>query len=513
MQPRLFFDGAEIAWQALERNALRAASGFERLGVGEGDVVCAMLRNEPAFLELILGARRLGAYSCPINWHYKADEAGWILADSGAKVLVVHADLLPQIEAGIPRGVAVIVAEPAPATRAALRIANARARLPPGAREWHAWLEEHAPYSGPERRPRLSMPYTSGTTGRPKGVRRMAPPPQEAETMARLALATTQLVYGLKPGAKALLSAPMYHSAPNMYAAQAMLIGAELTLEPRFDTERTLQLIERGRLTHTYLVPTMFSRLLRLPDEVKRRYDLSSLELVITMGAPCAPELKRAMIEWWGPVINESYAASELGLISFITAREALERPGSAGKPIGSTRLRILDEAGNEMPPRTPGLIYTRQPAYPDFTYNNNHAARSRIERDGLWTLGDVGYLDEDGYLYLCDRAVDMVISGGVNIYPAEIESALATMPGVADCAVFGIPDAEFGEALAAAVQPAPGASLDADGVRAWLRARIADYKVPRVIEFRGDLPREDSGKIFKRRLREPYWDKAGRRI
>ena len=379
--------------------------------------------------------------------------------------------------------------------------------------EWRTWLEEHAPYSGPERRPRLSMPYTSGTTGRPKGVRRMAPQQEEAEAMARLALATTQLVYGLKPGVKALLSAPMYHSAPNMYAAQAMLIGAELTLEPRFDAERTLQLIERGRLTHAYLVPTMLSRLLRLPDGVKRRYDLSSLEFVITMGAPCAPELKRAMIDWWGPMINESYAASELGLISFITAQEALERPGSAGKPIGGTRLRILDEAGNEMPPRTPGLIYTRQPAYPDFTYNNNDAARSRIERDGLWTLGDVGYLDEDGYLYLCDRAVDMVISGGVNIYPAEIESALVGMPGVADCAVFGIPDAEFGEALAAAVQPAPGATLDADGVRAWLRARIADYKVPRVIEFRDDLPREDSGKIFKRKLRAPYWEKAGRRI
>jgi long-chain acyl-CoA synthetase len=513
MQPRLFFDGAEIAWSALEANALRAASGFERLGVGEGDVVCAMLRNEPVFLETIFGARRLGAYSCPINWHYKADEAGWILSDSGARVLVVHADLLPQIAAGIPPGVEVAVAEPAPATRAAFRIADALARAPAGARIWSEWLSNLTPYSGPERRPRLTMPYTSGTTGRPKGVRRMVPRPEDAERYAALSRQTAQMVYGFREGARALLSAPMYHSAPNMYAAQAMLLGAELTLEPRFDAERTLALVERGRLTHAYLVPTMFSRLLRLPTEVKRRYDLSSLEFVITMGAPCAPEIKRAMIEWWGPVINESYAASELGLVTFITAREALERPGSAGRPIGETRLRILDEAGNEMPPRKPGLIYTRQPAYPDFTYNNNDAARAKIERDGLWTLGDVGYLDEDGYLYLCDRAVDMVISGGVNIYPAEIEAALAAMPGVADCAVFGIPDAEFGEALAAAVQPVPGTALDAQGVRAWLRARIADYKVPRVVEFRADLPREDSGKIFKRRLREPYWEKTGRRI
>jgi long-chain acyl-CoA synthetase len=321
------------------------------------------------------------------------------------------------------------------------------------------------------------MPYTSGTTGRPKGVRRLAPPPEQAETMARLATEATQRVYGFGAGAKALLSAPMYHSAPNAYASQAMLLGAELTLEPRFDPERTLQLIERGRLTHAYLVPTMFSRLLRLPEKTKRRYDLSSLEFVITMGAPCAPELKRAMIDWWGPVINESYAASELGLISFITAREALERPGSAGRPVPGTRLKILDEFGNEMPPGKPGLIYARQPAYPDFTYNNNDAARAGIERDGLWTLGDVGYLDADGYLYLCDRAVDMVISGGVNIYPAEIEAALTVMPGVADCAVFGVPDAEFGESLAAAIQPAPGAALDADAC-ARLRERIADYKV-----------------------------------
>jgi long-chain acyl-CoA synthetase len=312
---------------------------------------------------------------------------------------------------------------------------------------------------------------------------------------------------------RALVSAPLYHSAPNLYALQTLLNEGHLVLEPRFDAERTLALIERHRLTHAYLVPTMYVRMLRLPDAARRRCDLSSMRFVASTGSPCPPEVKRAMIDWWGPVFNECYASSEAGLITAISSQEALARPGSAGRVIGGGTLKILDEHGRELPPGKIGLIYARQPAYPDFTYSNDPGARRRLEREGLWTLGDMGYLDADGYLYVCDRASDMVISGGVNIYPAEIEAVLATMPGVRDCAVFGIPDAEFGEALAAAVQPEPGAALDADAVRAFLAQRIAGYKVPRTVELHAELPREESGKIFKRRLREPYWAKAGRRI
>jgi long-chain acyl-CoA synthetase len=257
----------------------------------------------------------------------------------------------------------------------------------------------------------------------------------------------------------------------------------------------------------------MFARLLKLPESVRQRYDVSSMRFVISMGSPCAPEVKRAMIEWWGPVIHESYAASEFGLVTFISAAEALERPGSAGRVLPAASVRILDRAGREVPPGEVGLIYARNGAYPDFTYANNDGARRAIERDGLCTLGDMGYVDADGYLYVCDRDSDMVISGGVNIYPAEIEAALVTMPGVADCAVFGIPDAEFGEALAAAVQPQPGARLEAAAVQAWLRERLAGYKVPRTVAFMEALPREDSGKIFKRLLKQPYWAGSGRRI
>ena len=513
MPATLAFGDREIDWTAFDEAVQRAASGLERLGVADGDVVCLMLRNELAFLEVVFAARRLGAYPCPINWHYKADEAGWILADSGAKVLVVAADLLPQIATGIPPGVAVIAVRPEAATVAAFGIADEDARAPRDVPEWHEWVASHPPYAGPARTPRANMPYTSGTTGRPKGVRRVLPPPADAAEIAALVREVLGRGYGIEPGMRALVSAPLYHSAPNLYSLQALLNEAHLVLEPRFDAERTLALIERHRLTHAYLVPTMYVRMLRLPDAAKRRYDLASMRFVASTGSPCPPEVKRAMIEWWGPVFHECYASSEAGLITVISSPEALERPGSAGRAIGGGSLKILDEQGRELPPGAIGLIYARQPAYPDFTYNNNPAARARLERDGLWTLGDMGYLDAEGYLYVCDRASDMVISGGVNIYPAEIEAVLATMPGVRDCAVFGIPDPEFGEGLAAAVQPEPGATLDADSIRAYLAARIAGYKVPRTVALHAELPREESGKIFKRRLREPYWAKTGRRI
>ena len=513
MRTTLVFDDREIGWPAFDDAVQRAATGFDGLGVGDGDVVCFMLRNEPAFLEVVFAARRLGAYPCPINWHYKGDEAGWILADSSAKVLVVAADLLPQIESGIPAGVAVVVVRPAPATAAAFGIADESMRIPRGLPEWREWIASHSPHAGPPRTPRANMPYTSGTTGRPKGVRRVPPPPDDAPRVAALLREVLARGYGIEPGMRALVSAPLYHSAPNLYSLQVMLNEGHLVLEPRFDAERTLALIERHRLTHAYLVPTMYVRMLRLPEATKRRYDLASMRFVASTGSPCPAEVKRAMIDWWGPVFNECYASSEAGLITAISSSEALARPGSAGRVVGGGTLKILDEGGRELPPGQIGLIYARQPAYPDFTYNNDPEARRRLERDGLWTLGDMGYLDADGYLYVCDRTSDMVISGGVNIYPAEIEAVLATMPGVRDCAVFGIPDAEFGEALAAAVQPEPGAALDADAIRAFLAPRIAGYKVPRTVELHAELPREESGKIFKRRLREPYWAQAGRRI
>ena len=482
MTAALRFGAREIAPQEFEAAARRAASGLEQHGLGKGDVVCLMLHNRPAFLEAMFAARLLGAYYCPVNWHYKSEEAGWILRDSGARALVVEPALREQIAAGFPEGLAILDPE--------------------------AFVSAF-PWSGAERSPGVMMPYTSGTSGRAKGVRRAPLTARELEAAAALAAQ----ILGIAPGMRALLSAPLYHSAPNSYASNVMQRGELLVLEERFDAERTLSLIQELKLTHAYLVPTMYVRLLRLPEATKTRYDLSSMRFVASTGSPCPAEVKRAMIEWWGPVFHESYAASELGYVTAISSAESLRKPGSAGRAAGEATIRILDAAGRELPAGEIGLIYARQPAYPDFTYNNDARSRRELERDGLWTLGDMGFLDAEGYLYVCDRASDMVISGGVNIYPAEIEAALALMPGVRDCAVFGIPDAEFGEALCAAVQPEPGASVSQDDVVSYLRRRIADYKVPRCVTFHAELPREESGKIFKRRLRAPYWEKAGRKI
>jgi long-chain acyl-CoA synthetase len=498
-------EGAEIA-----ARAQRGIGGLAALGIGEGDVVAIMLRNELSFLEAMLIARLAGCYSCPINWHYKADEAGYILRDCSAKALIVHADLLRQIEGGVPDGVHVIVVEPGPEVRAAFRIDPELCGIPKGATEWEAWLAASPAYDGPPRRVYGSVPYSSGTTGKPKGV--MRKPATGPEQLQRI-LEVTQNVLGIKPGMRTALVAPLYHSAPASYGMQSLLNGDLVIMHERFEAERLLADIQRYKLDRLYLVPTHFVRLLRLPDEVKKRYDLSSIVFVASTGSPCPPEVKKQMIDWWGPVINESYASSEAGFITLLSSEEAKTHPGSAGRPIPGADVRIMDDNGKLLPPFEPGLIYCRQEAYPEFTYINRDADRRAIDRDGLVAVGDIGYFDRDGYLYICDRKSDMVISGGVNIYPAEIEAVLITMPGVADCAVFGIPDAEFGEALAAHVQPHNGAPLEREAVRAFLRDRIADYKVPRVVEFSDALPREESGKIFKRRLRDPYWKDAGRRI
>jgi long-chain acyl-CoA synthetase len=257
----------------------------------------------------------------------------------------------------------------------------------------------------------------------------------------------------------------------------------------------------------------MYVRLLKLPEAVRQRFDLRSVSFVGSTGSPCPPEVKRAMIDWWGPVFTESYASSETGLITFCSAADALARPGTAGRALPDAEIKILDDSGNELPPGEIGTIYCRHLALPDFTYINNPTARNQIDRGGLAAVGDMGYLDDDGYLFVCDRRSDMVICGGVNIYPAEIEAMLMTLPGIADCAVFGIPDPEYGEVLAAHVQLQPGAALNGDDVRDFLRRQMATYKVPRVVEFSAALPREDSGKIFKRKLREPYWQGVGRKI
>jgi long-chain acyl-CoA synthetase len=291
------------------------------------------------------------------------------------------------------------------------------------------------------------------------------------------------------------------------------MVADLLVLMPRFDAEDMLRIVEEQRIDAMFIVPTMFIRLLKLPEEVRRRYDVSSLRFVIHAAAPCPAEVKRAMIDWWGPVIHEFYGGTESGPVSFATSQDAAKKPGTVGRASPGATIRILDDDGHMLPAGAVGEVYSQMSAYADFTYQNAPAERAAVERDGFVTCGDLGYLDEDGYLFLCDRKRDMVISGGVNIYPAEIEAAIHGLPGVRDCAVYGVPDPEFGEAVVAAVEPQPGVTLDPAELREGIARQIAGYKVPKLIEIRHDLPREDSGKIFKRCLRDAHWAKLGRSI
>ena len=508
---RILSGQREISQQQLLERVARAASGLSELGVGQGDAVALMLRNDFPFFEASMAANLLGAYAVPINWHYQADEAGYILRDCSAKSLVVHADMLPQIEDGIPEGVSVFEISTPPEIRDAYGV-GASACEPSGRhQEWDAWLDQQAPRPLETPSTPSSMIYTSGTTGRPKGVRREPPTEENAAVFAGM----VAKIFGFSEQGdfRTAVTGPMYHSAPNAYGLYAARNGGFCILQPRFDPQQLLAMIEEHRLTHLHMVPTMFVRLLKLPEDVRNRYDLTSLKFVVHAAAPCPPDVKRQMIEWWGPVINEYYGATETGGVVFHTAEEALAKPGTVGRALPEGTVRIYDDEGKVLGPDEVGEVYLHLKGMADFTYHGQDERRREIERDGLVTAGDVGYLDDDGYLFLCDRKKDMVISGGVNIYPAEIEAVLIGMPGVKDCAVFGIPDEEFGEALCAYVEPQEGVELSAGDVREFLGGKVAKYKIPRTVEFQRDLPREDSGKIFKRKLRAPYWEDAGRQI
>ena len=476
--------------------ALRATRGLHELGIGGGDRVALLLRNSLEFLEASIATVPLGASAVPVNWHWRGDEIAHVLSDSGAKALVVHADLWPAIAPSVPDGVALIV----------VPTAEGPGWDPPaGALSWPEWLASNEPWAQPPQTGPVSIIYTSGTTGRPKGVvRAQATASQREQTQAILGE-----IFKLAPEERTVIPAPMYHTAPNAYALAAAIRGMDMTIMTSFEAEEFLRIVAEHRVTVVQMVPTMFVRLLALPEQVRSRYDLSSLRWVVHAAAPCPPDVKRAMIEWLGPIVAEYYGGTETGPVVFCTSEEWLAHPGTVGRPLERAVVKVLDADGNELPAGQSGEIYMWLDVWPDFSYAGDEEKRRSVERDGLVSCGDIGYLDTDGYLHLNDRRSDMVISGGVNIYPAEIEACLLAMPGVRDCAVFGVPDDEFGEALAAYIELQDGAHLSGDSVRAHVRSRLAAYKTPRLVEFRDSLPREDSGKIFKRRLRDPYW--AGR--
>jgi long-chain acyl-CoA synthetase len=465
------------------------------------------MRNDVPILEVTIGAGLLGAVTVPMNWHFKGAEVEYILKDCGASVLVAHADLVGAIRDVIPASVHLIVVDTPEHIAHAHGVGDDLRFANEGDVRWLDWIDSHDPWEGQAQDAPASLIYTSGTTGRPKGVRRQALTPDQRASFANIAGQTL----GLTEGSRTIITAPMYHSAPNATAMFALQTGATAVLQSRFDAEDLLRLIDHHGITAVQLVPTMFVQLLNLPAETRRQFDLRTLVHVVHTAAPCPPDVKRRMIDWWGPVIYEFYGSTETGVVTFCSSEEWLAHPGTVGRPVEGATVKILDADGRDLPAGEVGDIYSRLHAMSEFTYHGGAPAPDQV--GSLVSSGDVGYLDDDGFLHVCDRKVDLVILGGTNVYPAEIESALAGMPDVADCAVFGIPDDRLGEVLAAVIQLTPGSSAGPDDIKSFLRQHIADFKIPKVIEFRAELPREDSGKIFKRRLRDAYWQGRGRTI
>lgn len=488
-------DGAVVSYGELAREADRYGRGFQSLGLQPGDAVAGLLPNSLTALAMYFAAIETGLYVVPVNWHQVAAEVAHILSDSAAGAFVAHERF------------AGVAAEAADLAGIKHRFAVGSV---PGFEPLTVLGDDGSagrPYPRTHGAPML---YTSGTSGRPKGVRR---PLTGLDPDAASGMATWFFgIFGLAPfdGHVHLCGSPLYHTAVLNFAANSVTLGHPVVLMDGWDAEESLRLIEQRRVTHTHAVPTQFRRMLALPDEVRARYDTSSLRSVIHSAAPCPPEIKRAMIEWLGPVIVEYYAATEGGG-TLITSEQWLRKPGSVGLPWPGSEVQVLDAAKQPVPPGEQGLVYMRM-GTSSFTYHKDEEKTQASRAGDLFTVGDIGYLDEDGYLFLCDRSSNMIISGGVNIYPAEIESALACHPAVADVAVFGIPHDDWGEEVKAVVEPAdgvqPGPALTQELLE-FLGGRVAKFKLPRTIDYVAELPRDPNGKLYKRRLRDPYW--AGR--
>ncbi len=484
---------------ALERDARRLATALAGRSISADAIVAVLMRNDTRYFTITEACRYVGARFVVLNWHAAGAEIRAILDDSGARLLFAHDDLLAAVASALPDALELCVVRTAPA-----RAGEADVDL--------ATLLDAAPFAGPPAKLRGIFPYTSGSTGRPKGILRGFN--SVAGDVWDIYRDLSHSFLDLGPGDRLYVCAPLYHTAPNGICQFALAGGeADLLIGSHFDADDFLATVTRERITHAYLVPTMMVRLLKLPQASRRRHDVSSLRFAVSTGAPCPREVKEAINDWFGPILRESYGASELSFMTYVTADESRRKPGSVGRPISGVVLRILDDQLRDCPAGETGSIYIRQSRFGPFAYTNSEGALTQHAVEGFVTVGDMGRLDADGYLYISDRKKDMIISGGVNIFPAEIEAELLKLAEVADCAVFGIPDEEFGEAVCAFIQPMPGVQGDEASIRSQLRGTIAHFKVPRRIEFRAQLPREDSGKIFKRGLREPFWEGRIRRI
>ncbi|MFI7113299.1 acyl-CoA synthetase [Nonomuraea sp. NPDC050227] len=498
-------DGTEHRAGDLLARSNRLVHGLRELGLEPGDGICGLVPNGADGLVLYLAALQAGWYYTPINWHLTGPEIGYIVSDSEAKAFFVHPRFLQEGARG---------AEAIEPHRRFLLGDGGGDGGQDGFRpagELTAGQPDTAP---PGRTAGATMHYTSGTTGRPKGVRRTLSgldPDDGAELMTFL-LGLFGITAG--PPNAHLVTSPSYHTAVTQFGGSALHMGHTLVYMDRWDAEETLRLCERYRVTNSHMVPTHFKRLLALPEATRAKYDLSSLKWMIHAAAPCPVPVKWAMFEWWGDCIYEYYAATEGGG-TLATPEGWKAHPGTVGSAWPISELLIADDEGEPVPTGTPGTIYMKMMGVP-FEYKGDPDKTAANRLKDYFTVGDIGYLDEDGFLFLCDRKADMIISGGTNIYPAEIENELMVHPKVADVAVFGIPDDDWGEQIKAVVEPAPGVApgpeLAAELI-ASLEGRLARMKWPKSVDFIAEMPREPNGKLLKRKLRAPYWEGHDRAI
>jgi len=489
-------DGTEHTAGDLLGRVNQITHGLRARGLRPGDGIAAVLPNGVAPVELYLAALQAGWYLTPINWHFTAPEIAYIVRDCEAKAFFVHERFG---QAGVA---AADLAQLTPAARFSY------GGDVPGFTPVDELRDGQSAGLPADRTAGTTMHYTSGTTGRPKGVRRALSglDPDDAVELASILLQFFGITAG--PPNVHLVTSPNYHTAVTVFGGGALHLGHTLVCMDSWDSEKALALVERYRVTNSHMVPTQFKRMLSLPEDTRRRYDLSSMRWLIHAAAPCPVGIKQAMLDWWGPCVYEYYAATEGGG-TLATPQDWRDRPGTVGTPWPVSEVMIADEAGNQCPPGTPGTIYMKM-GVGDFEYKDDPDKTAASRMGGFFTVGDIGYFDADGYLFLCDRKADMIISGGANVYPAEIEAEIIMHPKVADVAVFGIPDEDWGEQVKAVVQPAagvlPSEELAAE-ILASLEGKLARMKWPKSIDFAVELPRDPSGKLLKRRLRAPYWE------
>jgi long-chain acyl-CoA synthetase len=483
-----------LTWADIDEMLNRIANALLAEDLGDARRVAVFAENGVETALANLGGLLAGASVVPVNFHLNADEAAYILADSAARVVFAGPETLERALA-------------AAAGAGAPRVVAWRAARGAGYVQWDDYLAQSSAAEPPaDHPPRPNLLYTSGTTGRPKGTE--LPP-----TMFAGGATVAEHLINMKQNAFAqfgthLVIGPMYHTGP-LSGARLLAAGVPSVILGRFDAEQTLAAIAEYRTETSIMVPTHFVRLLALPESIRKRYDVSSMQYVGHTGAKCPVDVKRKMIDWWGPVFFDAYGASEVGTTCVISSQEWLEHPGSVGRAVPPFTAVILDEDGQEVPPRTEGRLYFRDATGRGVVYHNDpeKSAAAHVA-PGVFTLGEIGYLDEDGYVYITDRFSDMIVSGGVNIYPAEAEQILIEHPEVADVACIGVPNTEMGEELKAlVVAEHPDAPPDAAALIRWCRERLSTYKCPRTVDFVTTVDRNTMGKVNKRKLRAPYWE------